>query len=741
MTPSKLVAPVGSEVVLLAGLCGSDGYYLTKQPIEWLLSQESVGNFVGVGEDNYPTLTQLLHKPPKKMSSNFAIARSSAQARVITRGTDSQVDDIWLQKGQSWVTLSSASEGTTHVTAMAANSDNWEQRRQTATIQWVDAQWVLPSPAIVRSGQAHLLSTTISRSSTGTPIRNRIVRYEVISGPPVQFGTNGSQTVDVSSDANGRAAVNVQPTTPDPGVTQIKIEILSPSLTGLNGDPVVIGHSTTTITWSAAGLSLRVLGPTTTAIGSTVTYQIEVSNPGDLPADNVVVSAELPPVFKFVDGEGQFGTRQEWRIDRLAPRSARTLTLRARAVGPGSVSLFVTANGTGVSAEPFRAATEIQQSALKLSVDLVDGEADSINVGDTVSYNISVTNTSNTPVSNVIVRDVFDAGLSHLGGERSPITKSLGNLAPGAVREFAVKLVVQQAGRLCHTVDVSADGGHTAESEPKCITASQAARELTVDFDGSTDITDREKASYEVVVRNTGEVELTGISIKVTIDPSLNPTFASKNHQVLDTNVLAWRVVSIEPGKSVTRTIECEPAAFKEKATVTVHVATDQGLTKSKSVHTKIRPTDGPAPVAPEARPPAADEPANLQPPANGSLKVELDDATAGVAVGQPIVYVLKITNDRQGFDDDIRVNLRFSEAVSFTDVTLGGQVIQNVSVEQDRRSASLFFQQMRARDEIILRIQARAELAGEGMLEVDVTSQQAPQGVSVTEVTPIRAN
>ena len=70
LTPSKLVAPVGSEVVLLAGICGSDGYYLTKQPVEWLLSQESVGNFVAVGEDNHPAVAHLLHSIRNQMPAS-----------------------------------------------------------------------------------------------------------------------------------------------------------------------------------------------------------------------------------------------------------------------------------------------------------------------------------------------------------------------------------------------------------------------------------------------------------------------------------------------------------------------------------------------------------------------------------------------------------------------------------------------------------------------------------------------
>jgi uncharacterized repeat protein (TIGR01451 family) len=484
-----------------------------------------------------------------------------------------------------------------------------------------------------------------------------------------------------------------------------------------------------------------VLGPTTTAVGSTIAYQIEVSNPGDLPAENVVVSAELPADrLKFIEGEGQqFGTRREWRIDQIPAKSSQTVTLSCQAVGAGTVSLFVTAENAEVSAPAARAETEILQSALKLTVDLANRQAAEFMVGDKITYNISVTNTSNTVLNNVLLRDTFDAGLAHSDGQTSPIKQAFPNLAPGAVRQLAVSFVAQQAGQLCHRVDVSADGGHTTNSGPKCIRVLQANRDLSVEVTGSAQVTDRERAKYEIVVRNPGDVELTGIVIKATMSPSLNPKDATKGHQVPDTNVLVWRLVSLAPGESVSaRRIECEPVAFDEAASVTVDVATDQGLTRSKVVYTKIVPAAGPAPVAPQPR---AGNPANLQPPANGALKIELADAIGGATVGQPIRYVLKVTNDRQDFDENIRVNLRFSEAVTFTAATLDGQPIPNVSVQPGRRSASIFFQQMRPREEIVVRIQAQAERAGDGLLDVDVTSQHAPQGVRASESTPIRAN
>ena len=49
MTPSRIVAPVNSEVVVLAGICGGNGYFSINQPLEWMLSNDSVGQIIEVG--------------------------------------------------------------------------------------------------------------------------------------------------------------------------------------------------------------------------------------------------------------------------------------------------------------------------------------------------------------------------------------------------------------------------------------------------------------------------------------------------------------------------------------------------------------------------------------------------------------------------------------------------------------------------------------------------------------------
>ena len=278
ITPTRMIAPVGSEVVLLGGLCGEDGYLVTCQPIEWLLSQDSVGQFVEVSDQ------ESFWTRSKKLSANYAITRTSHRGQIVTRGTPSVTDDIVQQKGQSWVSLTSASEGTSYVTAVASTGAVWPQRRQSATIYWVDAQWALPNPVAVSAGQSHTLSTSVTRTATNAPAVGYLVRYEVIDGTAAVFAPGGTAAVEVPTDANGIAAAVLQPTSNLPGVTQVRIEIIRPADPSSDAPRTKLGEGFTSITWSAPGLALRGTGPEEATLGAVLTYRFEVHNPGDIPA-------------------------------------------------------------------------------------------------------------------------------------------------------------------------------------------------------------------------------------------------------------------------------------------------------------------------------------------------------------------------------------------------------------------------------------------------------------------------
>lgn len=745
LTPSKIVAPVGSEVILLAGLSGADGYFVTRQPVEWLLSQESVGNFIDVGEDDHPTLSALLHRTPDMRSGNFAVARTTSRSKTITRGTPSPGDDVWLQKGQTWVTLTSASEGISHVTAVATDSDNWEQRRQTATIQWIDAQWQLPSPTVVRAGQPQILTTTINRTSSRSAVSGWIVRYDILSGPAAGFGPDRRQSIPVPTDTSGKATVSLQSLRSEPGVTQVKIEILAPSLTGLDGQPVVVGQGVTSVTWSAAGLAVRITGPATAAAGGTLDYQIEVTNPGDLPAESVVVTTEIPEGVRVESPQdGIVGGAVRWELDRLPPRGSHRFDLRCRSMVDRAIRLSARAAANGITSDRAHFDTQVTESALRVSMELagVDDPSDIV-VGDRVSFNVEVTNIGNETLTNVKIRDTHEVGLEEVHGASNPILYDVASLPPGHSWQHGLTFTVKAPGQLCHTLEASADGGHE-DSIERCVQAAAPKHGFTMELRGPEEVQTGDPASFKVIVTNTGGGELTGVRVVFRADRSLLLDRATDEATRPETGELVWTIPSLGVNRFQEFDIVCNAIAANNAAVSTALVETGQ-LTDSKRVTTVIRPSAvaGVAPPGPP-RPEVASDP-GPQPPTNGALQVTVADLDPTIRVGGTVSYIIEIENNRQVSDKQLVIAFYLPEGSRF--VTLVDDAtklpIEGFSVSPDGLAISLNVKEIRPGEKLpTYRLQVEGLQAGTMKLQVEVRSLlSGDQPIIATEDTRVDAN
>ena len=154
ITPDRVLAPVGSEVVLKAGICSAEGYLQRDRRVEWLLDTCGPGKFVDVAERDEVDVFRWVWDTPHKHDNNYVVGATSGQPVVLDRGTPDPGDDIQVADGEAWITVSSASEGTSRVTAYAPSVGNWQFRQASATIFWVDAQWIFPPSAVVDAGPA-----------------------------------------------------------------------------------------------------------------------------------------------------------------------------------------------------------------------------------------------------------------------------------------------------------------------------------------------------------------------------------------------------------------------------------------------------------------------------------------------------------------------------------------------------------------------------------------------------------
>ncbi|MGB9687295.1 hypothetical protein [Thermogutta sp.] len=479
IVPQETAATVGTEVILVASVRGQDQYMLTNQRVEWTIMPGGVGAFV---DFNRATLIDYLvgdFTRPRKVNEHFVITSTTRQYLRLTRGTVDPNDDVIIRPGQAWVSLTSPVEGTSVVQVYVPCVHSWNRRVQTATIHWVDAEWTLPPPAIVPAGSRHKLVTTVIRQRDRSPCSGWKVRYEITGGVTAAFAPEGSTSVEVPVDSSGQAAAEIFQTQPLGGSTQISVQIIRPGdAPGAAGKQLLVASGQTLVTWSAAQLSVRVNAPPTVAAGGSTTVRIEVNNPGDLPAENVIVTATLPSGFtprSTTPVASVTGNTLTWSIGRLNAHEMRTLDVVIEAAQGATGSLCAEAQGAGglraqhcatISAGTAAPATSPTTGTVELRVQ----GPDRATVGQEVTFVISITNRGTAPLGNLLVKDTFDRGLQHAVAQGAVERDLPGTLQPGETKTIGVVFKVVQPGRWCHTVQVSGPAGILA-SQSTCLEA------------------------------------------------------------------------------------------------------------------------------------------------------------------------------------------------------------------------------------------------------------------------------
>ena len=400
LAPRRQIAPVGSEVVLIGGVCDEEGYYRLREPLQWTMAQGSVGQFTDPGDPAVGFLglrgglVSAFSEPrPELCSNNMALSVSSRKVQVLTRGTVQPNDDVFVLEGQGWITVTSPVEGNTYVTLSAPELDGWQQRQETVVIHWIDGQWTLPTPVTAQSLQPQELTTRVCRRLTGSPVADWIVRYEIAGGAPTTF-VGGAQVQEVVTDANGKATVQVQPPSAEGGVTQIRVQVIRPG--GLEGSPgrLVVGDGTTTITWSSAQLQIRVQGPESVEVNQTATYRIEVTNPSAVAVNNVKVGASAPVGFVYSSSnpQGQASTgRVEWMLAQLQPGQQQTLDVTYQVTQSAPARVCATAEAAGLARIENCLTAQVTADALYIEM-LGPNPEIPLPVGQTANYQVTVTN-------------------------------------------------------------------------------------------------------------------------------------------------------------------------------------------------------------------------------------------------------------------------------------------------------------------------------------------------------------
>jgi uncharacterized repeat protein (TIGR01451 family) len=713
LSPREAVAPVGSEVVLLAGVVADDGYLRTHQRIEWSLEPSGVGHIVAVGDNGLVDMLRAKANRPRKVDNTFAIGSTSPRYLRLGRGTPTTSDDACVLPGQAWLTLTSPVEGTSHVTAFAPGAKAWDAHTQSATIHWVDAQVCFPPPAINPAGTRHVLTTTVTRHSDQLPCAGWIVRYEIIDGPPAGFAPDGSPSIEVTTDATGQAGAEVFQTEPGPGTNKIGIEVIRPgTLGGSSAKPLAVGRGATLKTWTSPDLAIRVAGPATASIGATLTYAIEVSNPGDLPAEDVRVSDQLPPALSYVESDPpaeQIAGKLQWPMGQLGAGERRTLQLRCRAEQTGSVTNCADATAAGGLQASHCASTTVTSPDVQVQV---TGPSQA-RVGSDVTFQVVVTNRSQVATGKLRLKDELDPGMEHATGVRV-IANDVGPLAAGESQAVEVTLRITQAGRLCQRVEVTGDEGIRATTE-WCITAVEGAVEqpgpaprgeasIKIEKMGPETLAVGETAEFHIEVTNMGSRTLTGLTVKDTCDASLEPVEATDGR-------LTWTIASLAPGEKEEFDVDCRCRSASARACNRVTVTSNEGIREEAEACLEIR--GGP----PE-------------------LTMTVRDVPDQVTAGRGVTYRIEVSNEGPTSQTNVVVEATIPSGMVPAPIGISGRTRANIAGQSVRFEP---LAELPAGSKVLYYVRVDTQQAGEYTFSARLQSDDLASPIAFEEQTSVR--
>ena len=280
-------------------------------------------------------------------------------------------------------------------------------------------------------------------------------------------------------------------------------------------------------------------GLTNVAPGQTVTYQILVANVSTGAsagaATQVVVTDTLPAGVTFVSCSARAPAQGTWSCAQAAgvvtftqsgwisAGSTATLELAVR-VNQGAVAPLVNLAQVAYRdalGNPYPTTSASDSDGIATSADLSITKTDSpdpVQVGQALTYILTVRNDGPTDATAVSVTDTLPAGVTFDSATASQgtcsqaaatVTCALGNLATGAQASATIVVTPTAAGSITNAASVSAtqadpDSADNTDSEGTEVSAANADLSVTKTADPSRKVEEGDLVTYTIVVRNDG---------------------------------------------------------------------------------------------------------------------------------------------------------------------------------------------------------------------------------------------
>jgi uncharacterized repeat protein (TIGR01451 family) len=352
--------------------------------------------------------------------------------------------------------------------------------------------------------------------------------------------------------------------------------------------------------------------PPMVSVGDTFTYELQAAATCDV-ADATVVDT-VPAGASFVSSEPaavQDAGKLTWKLGNMARGETRAIKVTLKADKEGELVDCATVSAIPrvcVSTVVGRAQLVLKKTGPEMA-----------QLGQNVTYTVTVQNTGNTLARNVVVTDPVPEGFSSATGQKE-LSFNVGDLPAGASKPLQVTLRADKRGKICNKALATSGNAGKAESEV-CTTIVQAGIKIEKKTDNAELFINRAGA-YDIVVSNTGDVDLTGVVVTDTAAPET--VIAAAEGATVTGSTATWNLGTLKAGEKKNLTVKIlskVPGRFCDTASVTCA----QGLKDSAQACTLWKGVTG--------------------------VLLEMVDDPDPIQVGETSKYTVRVTNQGSTMD------------------------------------------------------------------------------------------
>jgi uncharacterized repeat protein (TIGR01451 family) len=445
-------------------------------------------------------------------------------------------------------------------------------------------------------------------------------------------------------------------------------------------------------------LTLEKIAPAEIQVGKLATFELRVKNVGQIAAQQVLVTDQVPKGTQLVETNPQFQRAADgslaWSLGTMRPGDEQVIVLQVMPQAEGEIG--------SVAQVSFAASATARSVCTRPLLTIEHTAPPKLLIGESLNLTITVTNPGTGAASGVVVEEDVPQGLSHESG--AELEYEIGTLRPGESKSLVLTLRAAKAGIIKNTIVVRGDANLVAQHS---VNIEVVAPQLQVGINGPKKRFLERPATYTVSVSNPGTASARDVEVVAYlprgmkfVESDSQGTYNPQQHAVI------WTVDELPPTRTGNVKLTAMPIETGDQK-LRIEGRAELGL---NTAFEQVVSVDAAA-----------------------ELIHSIADLSDPIEVGSDTTYEIRVTNVGTKTATNVRI------------AALLPPELKAINGEGPTRAANdgsrVIFEpvaRLNPQEEAVFRVQASALKAGDYLIRVQLSSTEYPTPVTREESTRV---